>query len=76
MTCKQLGGACDEKFLAETFDEMTKMSKEHGMEMYQKGDEAHIKAMEQMKEKMDNPVAMKEWYEGVQKEFAALPEDN
>ena len=36
MTCKQLGGACDKEFHANTFDEMAEMSKTHGMEMFQK----------------------------------------
>ena len=48
MTCKQLGGACDEEFHAETFEEMVELSKKHGMEMFQKGDEAHIKVMKDM----------------------------
>ncbi|MDB9932834.1 hypothetical protein OAD28_09005 [Flavobacteriales bacterium] len=36
MTCKQLGGACDLVFEANTFDEMAELSKQHGTEMYQK----------------------------------------
>jgi predicted small metal-binding protein len=36
MTCSQLGGACDLEFTAETFDEMKKLSQEHGMAMFQK----------------------------------------
>jgi predicted small metal-binding protein len=39
MTCNQLGGACELQFNANTFEEMAEMSKKHGMEMYQKGDE-------------------------------------
>ena len=31
--------------------------------------------MEKMKEGMSNPEAMKEWVEGVQREFNALPEN-
>jgi hypothetical protein len=74
MTCKQLGGACDKKFHAHTFEEMAEMSKNHGMEMYKKGDEEHLKAMKKMRELMNDPEAMKEWYENKQKEFTALPE--
>jgi len=29
MNCKQLGGACDEVFRADSFDEMAQMSKKH-----------------------------------------------
>ncbi len=52
MTCKQLGGACDKEFHANTFEEMAEMSKNHGMEMFQKGDEAHLKAMNEIQEMM------------------------
>jgi len=75
MTCKQLGGACDKEFHANTFDEMAEMSKNHGTEMFQKKDEDHIKAMNEMMELMKNPEAMKEWMESKRKEFDALQED-
>jgi hypothetical protein len=54
---------------------MADMSKKHGMEMFQKGDEAHLKAMNEMQELMNSPNAMNEWFEGKRKEFDALPED-
>jgi hypothetical protein len=75
MTCKQLAGACDEEFHAETFEEMAETSKKHAMEMAEKGDEAHIKKMEEMMLLMDKPEEVKEWFEKVQKEFDALPEN-
>ena len=75
ITCKQLGGSCDEEFHAETFEEMAEMSKKHGMEMYGKGDEPHLKVMKEMKDLMNNPDAMKEWMESKQKEFDELPDD-
>jgi hypothetical protein len=31
MTCRQLGGACDLVFLAQSFGEMAEQSKQHGM---------------------------------------------
>ena len=49
MTCKDLTGACDLEFHAETFDEIAEMSKKHGMEMFEQGDQAHLDAMEKMK---------------------------
>ena len=73
MTCKQLGGACDLAFRANTFEEMAELSKKHGMEMFQKGDEAHLKAMKEMQQLMQSPDDMKEWFEGKQKEFDNLP---
>ena len=75
MTCKQLAGACDEEFHAETFEEMAEMSKKHAMKMAEMGDEGHIEKMEEMKSLMNDPEAVKEWFEKVQKEFDALPED-
>lgn len=74
MTCKQLGGACDKEFHANTFEEIAEMSKKHGMEMFQKGDEPHIKAMNEMKKFMNSPEAMNEWMENKRKEFEALPD--
>jgi hypothetical protein len=73
MTCKQLGGACDMKFAANSFEEIAEQSKKHGMEMFQKGDPAHIAAMDKMRELMTTPDAMKEWFHQKRKEFDALP---
>lgn len=74
MTCKQLGGACDFEFAANTFEEIADLSKKHGMEMFQEGDEQHLKAMNEMKELMQSPDSMNEWFENKRKEFDALPE--
>jgi hypothetical protein len=75
MTCKQLGGACDQEFNAETFGEIASISKRHGMEMFQKGDEAHLKAMKEMQALLQTPDAMKEWMEDKKREFEALPDN-
>ena len=75
MTCKQLGGACDKKFHANSFEEIAEMSKKHGSEMFQNGDEDHLKAMNEMKDLMQEPEAMKEWFENKKKEFESLPDD-
>ena len=72
MTCKQLGGACNKEFHASTFEDMAELSKKHGMEMYQKGDEKHLKAMNEMQELMKSPEAMAEWFKKKRKEFDAL----
>lgn len=73
MTCKQLGGACDMEFHAETFEEMANLSKQHGKDMAEKGDEAHLKAMGEMSKLMSDQDAMNKWMEGKSKEFEALP---
>jgi len=74
MTCKQLGGACEEAFHANTFEEIAGLSKQHGMEMFHAKDETHLKAMGDMQQLMQKPEAMKEWFESKRKEFEALPE--
>jgi hypothetical protein len=75
MTCKQLGGACDMVFQAETFEERTLLSQQHGVEMFQKGAEAHLQAMNEMQELMQSPDKMNEWMEKKMKEFKTLPDD-
>ncbi len=74
MNCKQLGGACDKEFHANSFDEMAELSKQHGMKMFQKNDEVHLKAMNEMQQLMQKPEAMEEWFESKRKEFELLPE--
>lgn len=62
MTCNQLGGPenCNREFTAETFKEIGELSKNHGMEMFQQGDEAHLSAMEKMKHL--TPEEFQEWF--------------
>ena len=74
MNCKQLGGACDKEFHGNSFEEIAEISKQHGMEMFQQNDEAHLSAMNKMQQLMKNPEAMTEWFESKRKEFDALPE--
>jgi len=75
MTCKQLGGACEHKFHADTFDEIAELSKQHAVEMFKKEDVAHLKAMGEMQELMKDPQEMMAWFEGKKQAFLALPED-
>ena len=56
ITCRQLAGACDEEFHAETFEEMADLSKQHGTEMHRKQDAAHLKAIRAMQELMKGPM--------------------
>ena len=74
MTCKQLGGACEQTFSADTFEEIASMSQKHGKEMYHKKDEAHLKAMGEMQQLMLDPKKMNTWFEEKRNEFEALPE--
>jgi len=75
MTCRQLGGACEQEFHANTFEEMAELSKQHAMEMIQKHDAAHLDAMQKMQELMKNPNEMNKWFESKRKEFESLPEN-
>lgn len=75
MSCKQLGGACDNAFQANTFEEIVELSKAHGMEMFQKQDKDHLEAMNRIQEMMKNPAAMAEWFESKRKKFEGLAED-
>jgi hypothetical protein len=74
MTCKQLDGACDQEFHADSFEKIAEMSKQHGMEMFQPNDEAHLEAMQEMHHLMQNPDAMEKWFESKRIEFEALPD--
>ena len=76
MTCKQLGGACNKEFHANTFEEIAELSKKHGMEMFHKNDELHLKAMSNMQELMNSPEAMKTWFDNKRKEFEDLTASN
>ncbi len=51
-----------------------KKSQKHGAEMMEKGDKAHLKAMQEMREIMSDPDALMKWMEAKRKEFEALPE--
>ncbi len=72
MTCNQLGGACDLEFSANSFEEIAEMSKQHGMEMFQKKDAAHLEAMGEMQKMMQEPDAMQKWFADKKKELEAL----
>lgn len=77
MTCRQLGGACDKEFHANTFEEISALSKQHGMEMFQQNDKPHLEAMNRMREEMKSADsnAMKDWLQRKQQEFDALPDN-
>ena len=69
MTCRELGGACDIEFQAETFDDIGAQSQAHGMEMYSQGDADHLAAMDKMKGLMQDPDAMQKWMDEKRKLF-------
>lgn len=75
MNCKQLGGACDKLFHANSFEEIAELSKQHAMDMLKNNDKAHLDAMQEMQNLMQDPGAMNEWFENKRNEFNALPND-
>lgn len=75
MTCQQLGGACDQTFQANTFDELAMLVSKHAREMVQRGDAAHVEAMNVMRNQMSSPEAMQAWMKEKRDTFDALPED-
>ena len=75
MTCKQLGGACNKQFQANTFEEMAELSKQHGMEMFQKQDQDHLDAMNKIQDLMKNPDDMQAWFETKRIEFDQPADD-
>lgn len=74
MTCRELGGACDHVFTAETFEELAEQSKVHGMEMFQNGDQAHAAAIAQVMALMNEPEKMAQWIAEKKALFDSLPE--
>ena len=76
MTCKELGGACDQTFSANSFDEIAMMVSKHARELVQQGDTAHINAMNAMRSSMTSPEAMNAWMEEKRKAFNAMRDDN
>ena len=45
MTCKELGGACDEPITGNTPEEMGQNAKNHAMQQVREGEPAHVAAM-------------------------------
>ena len=74
MTCRQLGGACDEEFQADTFEAMGELSRQHAMQMHEQQDAPHLKAMQDMQALMKDPDAMGKWFDSKRKEFDELPD--
>lgn len=73
MTCKELGGACDHTFSANTFDEIAMQVSKHAREMVGQGDAAHIAAMNDMRSRMTSPEATNAWMDEKRKAFNSLP---
>ena len=75
MTCKELGGACELKFQAETFEEIVELSKTHGMQMFQEHDAQHMEAMQKIQQLMQNPEDMQKFFNDKKALFNSLEKD-
>ena len=71
MTCIQLGGACEQIFSAESFDDIAAQSQQHGKEMFGTNDRPHLAAMGKMMELMKSGE-MDSWMAARKAEFEAL----
>ncbi len=71
MTCNQLGGACEQVFSGETFEELAAQSQQHGKAMYGANDRLHMAAMGAMMELMKSGE-MDSWMAARKAEFEAL----
>ncbi len=73
LTCKQLGGACDEKIAGATFSEIGKKCREHVMAKIKAGDAAHIAAADKMSKA--TPQQQKNMMAEYEKRFNAAPKE-
>jgi hypothetical protein len=71
MSCNQLGGACEQVFTGETFDDLAAQSQQHGKEMFGANDAPHMEAMNKMMELMKSGE-MDAWMVARRNEFEAL----
>jgi hypothetical protein len=74
MTCKDLGGPCDQPHRGETADDVIKAQDQHLKDMVAAGDTAHVPARDEMKGRWKHPLKGMGWYRDAKKQFAALPE--
>jgi hypothetical protein len=75
MTCKQMGGPCDQAFQGETADDVIKAQDQHLKDAVAAGDTAHEPANKDMRGRWKHPIKGMGWYKDTKKAFAALPED-
>lgn len=75
MTCRQLGGTCDEPHRGETHNDVIKAQDRHLREAVAAGDTTHEPALKDMKARWRRPVSGMRWYRQVERDFEALPSD-
>ena len=75
MTCRQMGGPCDQAFSGETADDVINAQDQHLKDAVAAGDAAHEPALKDMKGRWKHPIKGMGWYKDTKREFAELPED-
>jgi len=72
LTCRDLGGACDEEITANSIEELGNNCKAHVIEKLNSGDEAHQAAVEKMQNA--SPEEQKSMLSEFAKKFNETPE--
>ena len=75
MTCRQMGGPCDQAFQGESADDVINAQDQHLKDAVAAGDTAHEPANKDMRGRWKHPIKGMGWYKDTKKAFAALPED-
>ncbi|MFT3901451.1 MAG: hypothetical protein QM728_14555 [Gordonia sp. (in: high G+C Gram-positive bacteria)] len=75
MTCRQLGGPCDQPHRGESADDVIKAQDRHLKEAEKAGDASHQEARDEMKARWRHPRKSMGWYRDAKSAFAALPEE-
>ncbi|KQQ21025.1 hypothetical protein ASF48_10775 [Rathayibacter sp. Leaf299] len=74
MTCRDLGGQCALEHRGATADEIINAQDRHLKDAVKAGDESHREAREAMKGRWMRPKKALDWYNGVKRAYAELPE--
>ena len=74
MTCRQLGGPCDEPHRGDDANAVIQLQDKHLKAAVAAGDDGHQEALKAMKGRWKRPIAGMGWYRQAKKDFAALPE--
>ncbi|MDP9829750.1 hypothetical protein [Kineosporia succinea] len=75
MTCRQLGGPCDQPHVGKDANVVINAQDAHLKEAVAAGDVAHEPALKEMQGRWRRPVAGLGWYRQAKRDFAALPEN-
>ena len=72
LTCRDLGGPCDEEITGNSFDEISNNCRTHVMEQINSGDEAHRAAAGKMKDA--TPEQQKSWMADFERRYNEAPD--